>query len=174
MFYLQPGSCQFLLKMNQAALLLVQESSKNSTRWSLYLGELDAERGDLDLPQPPEGLQSDGRGAAGQELDQRQEAEVIIRDEELQQDVQRTGENTVRNGHGNPQEPALKHIHDGRWSSYRSSDRRWSRCDDESGGQRFPFEDEGQVRLLRTAATHRCWTETRKEREEARQRAPSR
>lgn len=67
-----------------------------------YLGELNAERRDVDLPQPPEGLQSERRGAAGQELDERQEVEVIITDEELQQNVQRAGENAVRNGHGNP------------------------------------------------------------------------
>lgn len=80
-----------------------------------YLGELSAERRDVDLPQPPEGFQSERCGAAGQELDERQEAEVIITDEELQQDVQRARENTVRNGHGNPQQPAFKHIHDGCW-----------------------------------------------------------
>lgn len=77
----------------------------------LYLGQLHAERRDLDLPQPPQGLQSERRGAAGQELDERQEVEVIITDEELQQDVQGAGENAVRNGHGYPQQPALEHVH---------------------------------------------------------------
>ncbi len=67
-----------------------------------YLGQLNAERGHLDLPQPPEDLQSDRRGAAGQQLDQWQELEVIVTDEELQQDVQGARENTVRNGDGNP------------------------------------------------------------------------
>lgn len=38
---------------------------------------------------------------------------MIISDEELQQDVQGAGEHAVRNGHGNPQEPALEHIHGG-------------------------------------------------------------
>lgn len=38
---------------------------------------------------------------------------MIITDEELQQDVQRAGEKAVRNGHGNPQQPALKYIHGG-------------------------------------------------------------
>lgn len=80
-----------------------------------YLGQLHAERWDVDLPQPPEGLQSERRGAAGQQLDERQEVEVIITDEELQQDVQGAGEDAVRNGHGDPQQPALEHVHGG-WS----------------------------------------------------------
>lgn len=76
------------LKIKQAALrILTWESLKSTARLSFYLGELNAERGDLDLPQSPEGLQSERRGAAGQELDERQEVEVIISDEELQQDV---------------------------------------------------------------------------------------
>lgn len=78
-----------------------------------YLGELQAERGDLDLPQPPEGLQGEHRGAAGQKLYKREEAEVIITDEELQQDVQGAREHAVRHGHGNSQKSALEHIHDG-------------------------------------------------------------
>lgn len=38
---------------------------------------------------------------------------MISTDEELQQDVQRAGENAVRNGHGDPQQPTFKHIHGG-------------------------------------------------------------
>lgn len=78
-----------------------------------YLGELQAERGDLDLPQPPEDLQGEHCGAAGQKLYKREEAEVIITDEELQQDVQGAREHAVRHGHGNSQKSALEHIHDG-------------------------------------------------------------
>lgn len=78
-----------------------------------YLGELQAEGGDLDLAQPPQGLQSESRGAAGQELDERQEAEVIITDEELEQDVQGAGEDPVRHGHADAQQPRLEHIHVG-------------------------------------------------------------
>lgn len=80
---------------------------------TFYLSELQAERRDRDLPKPPQDLQRERRCAAGQELDERQELEVIISDEELQQDVQRAGENAVRNGHGDPQKPALQHIHGG-------------------------------------------------------------
>lgn len=38
---------------------------------------------------------------------------MIITDEELQQDVQRAGEDAVRNGHGDPLQSALEHVHGG-------------------------------------------------------------
>lgn len=78
-----------------------------------YLAQLQAERRDADLPEPPERLQAERRGAAGQQLDERQEVEVIITDEELEQDVQRTGEHAVRHGHGDPRQPAPEHVHGG-------------------------------------------------------------
>lgn len=67
-----------------SALLYDHLQRGSLLRSVLYLGQLHAERRDLDLPQPPQGLQSERRGAAGQELDERQEVEVIITDEELQ------------------------------------------------------------------------------------------
>lgn len=80
--------------------------------WFPYLGELRAERGDLDLPQPPQALQRQHGRDAGQELDEGQEAEVVVADEELEQDVERAGEHAVRHGHGDPQQAALEHVHD--------------------------------------------------------------
>lgn len=78
-----------------------------------YLRQPQAEGRDADPAEPPERLQGDGGAAAGQQLDERQEAEVIVTDEELQEDVQRAGEHAVRHGHGDPQQSAPDHVHGG-------------------------------------------------------------
>lgn len=130
----------------------------------LYLGQLHAERRDLDLPQPPQGLQSERRGAAGQELDERQEVEVIITDEELQQDVQGAGENAVRHGHGYPQQPALEHVHGA--STGRSAQSPIGGLCPLQSGFGEDWTREGLV--LRETAAHCCRTDEREQRKDVR------
>ena len=83
----------------------------------VYLGQLEVKRRDVHLPQPPEHLERHSGGGTREELDDGEVAEVVRGDEELQQNVQRTGEHPVRHGHGNSDPAAFEHIHGGPWSS---------------------------------------------------------
>lgn len=99
---------------------------------------------------------------------------MISTDEELQQDVQRAGENAVRNGHGDPQQPTFKHIHGGLLFALKKSQTGYKVLlvpgvplnSPVSGG--LVSEIRGRVWVLRTAATHCCRTEKRGERKDVR------
>lgn len=91
-------------------------SNPSRTGSGSYLGQLHAERRHLDPPEPPQALQRQHGREAGEELDERQEAELVVTDEELEQDVERPGEHAVRHGHGDPQQPAPEHLHGFTWT----------------------------------------------------------
>lgn len=74
-------------------------------------GQARARRRDVHGTDPAQDLQRDHCSEAGQKLDKGQIREVVRGDEELQQDVERTGENAVRDRHRDAQQSPFTNFH---------------------------------------------------------------